>query len=138
MQGKYLFDASALFSLIQRSNIITKITIRSIYILHLTVYEVGNALWKEAYLLKRIKDPYKAAELIQEILKQINILIDPSFTDVIKLSLSRGLTFYDASYVYAAESMNMTLVTNDKQILRSSNNAISFKEFVDVIGHDNA
>ncbi len=51
MQGKYLFDASALFLLIQQGDIIIERTvIRNIHILHLTIYEVGNVLWKEAYI----------------------------------------------------------------------------------------
>ncbi|MGC9137174.1 type II toxin-antitoxin system VapC family toxin [Caldivirga sp.] len=134
MQGKYLFDASALFSLIQQGDIIIKGTvIRNIHILHLTIYEVGNVLWKEAYIFKRIKDPHRIAKLVQEIIKRINILADPPLDEVLKLSLSRGLAFYDASYVYAAESMGMTLVTEDKQILDSTRNAINFKEFINAI-----
>ncbi|WP_291766584.1 hypothetical protein [Caldivirga sp. UBA161] len=43
------------------------------------------------------------------------------------MSLSRGLTFYDAGYAYTAESM--ALVTNDKRILKSTSNATSFMEF---------
>ncbi|MGC9152711.1 MAG: hypothetical protein ACP5GY_03130 [Vulcanisaeta sp.] len=43
------------------------------------------------------------------------------------------MTFYDASYVYAAESMGMTLVTEDKKILSSTKNAINFKEFIDAV-----
>ena len=134
MPGKYLFDASALFLLIQRSDVIAKMDlINSIYVLHLTIYEIGNILWKEAYIFKRIKDPYKTTRLVQEILRRVNLLNDPPLYEVLKLSLSRGLTFYDASYVYMAESMNMTLVTEDKQILKSTSNAISFREFVDAI-----
>jgi len=134
MQGKYLFDASALFSLIQQGDIIERTVIRkNIHILHLTIYEVGNVLWKEAYIFKRIKDPHRTAELVQEMIKRINILADPPLAEVLKLSLSRGLTFYDASYVYVAESMGMNLVTEDKQILSSTRNAINFKEFINAI-----
>ncbi|GAB6947254.1 type II toxin-antitoxin system VapC family toxin [Vulcanisaeta sp. JCM 16161] len=139
MRGKYLFDASALFLLLQRGDIITrKAVIKDIYILHLTIYEIGNVLWKEAHVLKRIKDPHRTAEIVQEILKQINMLADPPLAEVLRLSLSRGLTFYDASYVYAAESMEMTLVTEDKQILKSTSSAISFKEFVDAVARDDS
>ncbi|WP_054841674.1 PIN domain-containing protein [Vulcanisaeta distributa] len=119
MQGKYLLDASALFLLIQRGGDIISQggIIKNIYILHLTIYEIGNVLWKEAYIFKRIKDLDKAAELIQEILGQINILADPPIAEVLRLSVSRGLTFYDASYVYAAESMGLVLVTEDSRCL---------------------
>ncbi|MGC9152710.1 MAG: hypothetical protein ACP5GY_03125 [Vulcanisaeta sp.] len=72
MQGKYLFDASALFLLIQQGDIIIERTIiRNIHILHLTMYEVGNVLWKETYIFKRIKGLYRIAELVQEIIKYI-------------------------------------------------------------------
>ncbi len=66
-------------------------------------------------------------------IKRINILADPPLVEVLRLSLSRGLTIYDASYVYAAESMGMTLVTEDKQILSSTRKAINFKGFIDAI-----
>ncbi|MGC8608060.1 MAG: type II toxin-antitoxin system VapC family toxin [Vulcanisaeta sp.] len=139
MQGKYLFDASALFLLIQRGDIIIERTvIRNIHILHLTIYEVGNVLWKETYIFKRVKDPHRIAELVQEMIKRINILADPPLAEVLKLSLSRGLTFYDASYVYAAESMEMTLVTEDKKVLSSTKNAINFKEFIDAVTRNDA
>ncbi|WP_054853506.1 type II toxin-antitoxin system VapC family toxin [Vulcanisaeta distributa] len=141
MQGKYLLDASALFLLVQRGDIISQgRIIKNIHILHLTIYEIGNVLWKEAYIFKRIKDLDRAAELIQEILRQINILADPPIAEVLRLSVSRGgLTFYDASYVYAAESMGFVLVTEDRQMLKSTSNAISFGgEFVDAIIRGNA
>ena len=134
MPGKYLFDASALFLLIQRDDIISKVDVlRNIHVLHLTIYEVGNVLWKEIYIFKRIKNPYRFVDLVQEILRYINLLNDPPLSEVLKLSLSRGLTFYDSSYVYVAENMGMTLVTEDKQVLKSTSNAISFREFVDAI-----
>ena len=134
MPGKYLFDASALFLLIQRDDIISKVDVlRNIHVLHLTIYEVGNVLWKETYIFKRIKNPYRFVDLVQEILRYINLLNDPPLSEVLKLSLSRGLTFYDSSYVYVAENIGMTLVTEDKQILKSTSNAISFREFVDAI-----
>ena len=84
-------------------------------------------------MFKRIKDPYKAAELVQEILMRINLLNDPPLNEVLKLSLSKGLTFYGANYVYAAENIGITLVTEDQQILKSTNNAISFREFINIV-----
>jgi len=49
--------------------------------------------------------------------------------EVIRVAVERGLTYYDASYVYAANSRGLTLVSNDKDLLEKGS-AISFKEFI--------
>lgn len=48
----FLFDASALYPLL---NYVDKIDPSKIHVLSLTFYEVGNAIWKEHYLRKRLK-----------------------------------------------------------------------------------
>ncbi|MEM4675694.1 MAG: PIN domain nuclease, partial [Nitrososphaerota archaeon] len=53
---RFLFDASAILNSIRyhREDIVDFIEGNECYTLSLAQYEVGNALWKEAYLLKRI------------------------------------------------------------------------------------
>ncbi|MGC9136807.1 type II toxin-antitoxin system VapC family toxin [Caldivirga sp.] len=133
MQDDYLFDASAIFSLIQHSEVIDKIPLSRIHILHLIIYEVRNALWKETYLLRKISDPDRVINDMQRLLRHINVLGDLPLTEVFKVVTDRGLTFYNASYVYVAESISMKLVTNGKKVLKSSGNAISYTDFIQLI-----
>ncbi|WP_291999052.1 hypothetical protein [Caldivirga sp.] len=92
MQDDYLFDASAIFSLIQHSEVIDKILLSRIRILHLIIYEVGNALWKETYLLRKISDPDRVINDMQRLLRHINVLGDLPLTEVFKVVTDRGLT----------------------------------------------
>ena len=51
---KYLFDASALLNLVRRLGEESLKILEENYILTLTIYEVGNALWRETRLLRRL------------------------------------------------------------------------------------
>ena len=50
---KYLFDASALLNLVRRLREESLKILEENYILTLTIYDVGNALWREARLSRR-------------------------------------------------------------------------------------
>jgi len=45
-----------------------------------------------------------------------------------KVAVDKGLTFYDASYVYSAEA-KAYLVSEDKEIIKKAN-AVPLKEFI--------
>ena len=51
---KYLFDASALLNLVRRLREDSLKILEENYILTLTIYDVGNALWREARLSRRL------------------------------------------------------------------------------------
>jgi len=46
-----------------------------------------------------------------------------------KVAADKGLTFYDASYVYSAEAYNLTLVSEDKKLIKKAN-AVPPMEFI--------
>jgi predicted nucleic acid-binding protein len=125
MEG-YLLDASVIYSLL---DYIDKVDVKKVNILDLTFYEVGNAIWKDYRIHKKIKDPFILAKLFHELLRKFNVLRDLPMQEVIRVAVERGLTYYDASYVYAANSRGLTLVSNDKDLLEKGS-AISFKEFI--------
>jgi len=52
---RLLYDASALLNFIRRLGEDSLESLRGNYILTLTSYEVANALWREAVLLRRIR-----------------------------------------------------------------------------------
>jgi len=100
--------------------------------LDLTFYEIGNAIWKDYYLLKRITDFTETSEVIYEILKELNIIenLSLSFIEIIKIAIEKNLTYYDASYVYASKNFGLILVSEDKDLIEKGN-AISVKEFIE-------
>ena len=116
MRGKFLFDASS---------VIYALKLRSLkalydnYIQWLTIYEVINALWKEAILTKAIS-PQEASEIVKLFTKTVEftkILSPHPYEDEI-LSTARELnvTAYDASYIVLAGKNGLTLVTEDRKL----------------------
>ncbi|MDT7892602.1 MAG: type II toxin-antitoxin system VapC family toxin [Thermoproteota archaeon] len=126
---EFLFDASALYSLI---DYVDKVDLRKIHILTLTFYEVGNVIWKEYYLHKKVKNPITLAVLFNKFMRKLNVVEDPPMDGVMKIAAEKGLTYYDASYAHVAESLGLILVSNDKELIRKTN-AISLKDFMKLI-----
>ncbi|MGP3667899.1 MAG: type II toxin-antitoxin system VapC family toxin [Candidatus Bathyarchaeota archaeon] len=115
-----LFDASALLNTIRLYGNEAYKLLKGSLTLSLTRYEVGNALWKETVLLKRInfEEALEAIFMLDKVLK-IMVIVEPSSSDVIfKLAHSLQLTYYDASYIFTASEKNAKLVTDDTKLTR--------------------
>ncbi len=127
---KYLLDASAIYPLILKlCEKILKLA-PNLFILDLTVYEVGNAIWK-GFKLGLIRNPIVVMELFSKLMNSLNtISIRGDEAKVLEIAISEGLTFYDASYLYVARSKGMKLVTEDEDLLRFPE-AINVSKFVD-------
>jgi predicted nucleic acid-binding protein len=123
---EFLFDASALYSLL---DYVDKIDLKKIHILTLTFYEVGNVILKEYYIHKKVKDPITLSMLFHKLMRKLNVVKDPPLEGVMRIAVERGLTYYDASYAYVAESLGLILVSNDKELIRKAN-AISLKDLI--------
>ncbi len=118
MSAKYLLDTSALYPLVLRlrEKLIEYLDVFSI--LDLTFYEVGNVIWKE-YKRGKIRNLIAVANLFQEILNSMQkIEVDSGVSEILKIAIKEGLTFYDASYLYVARSRGLKLVTEDSDLLR--------------------
>ena len=50
--------------------------------------------------------------------------------DLEKIAVERDLTFYDASYIYMAETRNLKLITEDEELLSKCENSLSLNEFL--------
>ncbi|MHB8702293.1 MAG: type II toxin-antitoxin system VapC family toxin [Nitrososphaerales archaeon] len=135
---KYLFDASSLFKLVRSTDQGAKArALDQTSIIQLTFYEIGNALWKETELKETIsKDD--ANILIRDfinILSWVDIVgANPSdLSEIIKIAGNEKLSFYDSSYLHTAKSLNMILVTEDKELAKAAKNHVETKSLSDVI-----
>lgn len=130
MKDKYLFDASVIFPLLKY---IDKIDLENSYILKLTLYEIGHAIWKESYIYKRVNEPAELLKLLQSVLKKFNIINDLPLSDIVEIGIKYGLTYYASSYVFASIHYNLKLVTNDKEILGKYKESLSLEQFLKVL-----
>lgn len=119
----YLLDANAFLDLVRRK----KRMIVDQYILDLTIYEIGNAIWKEVVLFRTLtKD-----EAIQFMMDLINIIqkmniirIHGDLNEIMGLAIEKHITFYDAAYLYFAMKKGLVLVTNDKKLFNAAKDKI--------------
>jgi len=84
------------------------------YTLDLARHELGNALWRQHALLRRIDEG--DLESLMMITKEV-LSTDCHEGEVVKISNKLKLPFYDASYVFHAVNMGATLVTEDEQLI---------------------
>ena len=142
---KFLLDASAILPLLTRSgrNLIVNATQADLIITDLAIYEACNGLWKLATLLKTVslRNAQELVALLNELTTK-NLVQTVNFTAIdllatLNLAQLNRLTFYDASYIVAAQRVKGILVTEDQELYKTANSyvkTISFaqleKEFV--------
>ena len=126
---KYLIDTSALYPLILELGEKILLYAKEVAILDLTIYEVGNALWKE-YKLGKIKNLDIVLQFFQEILNAFKKETINNISEVLKISIEKNITFYDAAYIYVVEKLKLTLITEDKEMLSKYTKAINTKEYI--------
>ena len=121
---KYLIDASALYPILLSG---IPLNAEECAISSLTEYEVGNVLWKECKQ-GRMKNPHLAATTFSKAMQNLTKLEFDSIDNVLAVATERNLTFYDATYAHIAEKENLTLVTQDTDLLKKCKTAVSIKE----------
>lgn len=90
-------------------------------VLDLTVYEVGNAIWKESKR-GRVRDPRALAAMFAEVLREAEVvgIENLAIEEVLQLALAEDLTFYDAAYLYAARRLGLKLVSENADLKKCS------------------
>ena len=94
----------------------------ALYAMDLTVYEVGDSLWKLAALLGALElgDAEDAVCALSELARRGAIRVvrfeELDLSRVVRLAASERVTFYDASYVVASEEVGAPLVTEDEEL----------------------
>ena len=121
MKCKYLIDTSALYPILISG---IPLNAEECAVSYLTEYEVGNVLWRENRK-KKLSNPTRIATIFSEVLNTLHKVSIDSIAEVLTIAIQRNLTFYDASYAYIAEKQNLTLITEDKNLLKKCKVAIS-------------
>jgi predicted nucleic acid-binding protein len=137
---KYLLDISALLPLITRrgKQLIIEASREDLATTDLAIYEACNSLWKLSTLLKQIslEDAVDTADTIKDltirgVIKQVKFK-KLDFSSTLRMANEEGLTFYDASYVAAAESSEATLVTEDEKLKKTANKFVKTVTYSDL------
>ncbi|BDC17797.1 type II toxin-antitoxin system VapC family toxin [Acidianus sp. HS-5] len=125
----YVFDASSIFRLIVEKRIAL---LGGNYTVPLVKFELGNAVWKEVILHKRLSDDegLKLINFISKVLETMNV-IDVDEVKVEKVALDYKISYYDASYVQLSMDLSLPIVTEDKKLtdkVKSKVNVLSVNE----------
>ncbi len=110
-----LFDSSAIINLCGEKKL-DKLLLG--WTLNLAFYELGNAVWKQTYIHKKLS-PDEAKILLDPLLEIYNKLKKPekeNGLEALKIAAEEGITFYDAAYIHAAIQNNLTLITDDEKL----------------------
>jgi predicted nucleic acid-binding protein len=113
---RYLFDACSIYRMAENSE--TSNLVQQ-YTCSLVRYELGNILVKENRIFKRITEE-EQQKLLHFIGKALNFMGFISLIGdeekILEVAMKYNMTFYDASYVYAARKASAILVTEDGKI----------------------
>jgi len=124
IKHQLLFDANAIYRLVRElpDGALDKLVGGST--IYLAYYELGNALWKECYLLNRIsrEEAEKSLNFMFAILERMQVvpLDNCGGNAVLDTACKFNLTFYDSAYVTEAKKSDKILVTDDKKLAKAS------------------
>ncbi|MCL4379855.1 type II toxin-antitoxin system VapC family toxin [Candidatus Marsarchaeota archaeon] len=120
----YIFDSSGIYAMMSRKEYERFADAFTIY---LAKYELGNILWKERYLHKRIGSAQQKemADNAEKVFANIEVLgISGYINDVVNLAGNLNISVYDASYVFFAMKRNAILVTADNKLIKKLSGVI--------------
>jgi len=109
-----LFDSSAIFNLSLQGKYDTLVAGATI---PLARYEIGNVLWKNYKIRKRIskKEAIESGNVLFELIDSME-MVEPPLPSAMRMALEEGITFYDSSYVAAAIESGYDLITEDMKL----------------------
>jgi predicted nucleic acid-binding protein len=78
---------------------------------------VGNVLWKWVYFSRQ------SIKLAEEAMNTADALLEESVDDlnwpvILALAYDSGFTFYDASYLWLAQALEIPMYTRDNKVLK--------------------
>ena len=105
--------------------------LRNDYVLDLTFYEVGNALWRihaiqKKLSLEEIRALIDATTDLANWMNRVSIS-DLNLLEIMEAAVRDDITFYDAAYVTAAKLRKLMLVTDDAKLARVASKYVKVK-----------
>jgi predicted nucleic acid-binding protein len=117
-----LFDSNAIYRLIREAPDKALDALTDGATIYLAYYELGNALWRECRLLRRIsiKEAEKSLDLMYQMLAcmQVVTLDSNKGNEALDIAHKFNLTFYDSSYLVEAKENKRILVTDDGKLAK--------------------
>ena len=119
MTEAYLFDASALVDLVLSLGppSVGIDVVFDEYLLDLTPYEAGNALWKVRFANDAItdRDLDDALDVLERLDREISFesATESELRSTMAMARKTGCTFYDASYLMVADREDLMLVSEN-------------------------
>jgi len=117
-----LFDSSAIFNLFLQGKYDTLVAGASI---PLARYEIGNVLWKNYKIRKRIskKEAIESGNGLFELIDSME-MVEPPLPSAMRIALEEGITFYDSSYVAAALESGYDFITDDMKLREAAGSKV--------------
>jgi len=86
--------------------------------INLAIYELGNAVWKQVKVYRRITvdEANLLLDSLTEVFKRLRKPSSENPLKTLEIAVKEDLTYYDASYISAAVENNLTLVTDDEKL----------------------
>jgi predicted nucleic acid-binding protein len=123
---QFLFDSNAIYKLIRETPDKALDRLTEGTTINLAYYELGNALWRESLLLKRIsiEEAEKSLSLMYSMLSRIKIaeVNGEKGNAILETAYKFNLTFYDAAYLIEAKKNSRILVSDDSQLAKVAEN----------------
>lgn len=140
---KYLLDTSTIAVLLARYKEKALDILKKCTTLDLAFYELGNIIWKEYALFKRITleealSRASEAYTIIQTMKVYSITKPEEYREIMSTAVTLKITFYDSAFLTISKINNFKLVTQDRELLEKAPNTgikvISIGEFLSEIG----
>jgi len=117
----YVFDSCSLLNLTRALADKVIDVLKGNITVSLAYYEIGNALWKECNLYKRVsvEDAVKTLRFMYSMLGLMKVIHveDASFgISTLLMANKLNITYYDAAYLSVAKELDKVLVTDDERL----------------------
>jgi predicted nucleic acid-binding protein len=122
-EPRLLFDANVIYWVIRECPEKALDMLMEGSTISLAYYELGNALWREAHLLKRvsIEEAEKSLSLMYAMLVRMQVEeVDSEGIEILQTAHKCNLTFYDSAYLVEAKKTSKILVTDDNKLAKAA------------------
>ena len=125
----YVFDTSSLMAVVLDDESPDIDVLFDEHTVELTFYEAGNVLWKAGQLQERIDadETQQLVGIVEDLRLELVVheLAELGTNAVLETAIECDLTFYDAAYLRCAETVDATLVTEDRELRETAGERVA-------------